>query len=39
MTMIFRADDPAIVGIMRDPKYGIPTKLPWGEYRPNSTAA
>ena len=28
---------PAIVHIMTDPQYGIPTKLPWGQYRPNAT--
>ena len=28
---------PAIVHIMTDPQYGIPTKLPWGQYTPNAT--
>ena len=28
---------PAIVHIMADPQYGIPTKLPWGQYTPNAT--
>ena len=28
---------PAIVHIMTDPQYGIPTKLPWGQYLPNAT--
>jgi len=22
---------------MTDPQYGIPTKLPWGQYTPNAT--
>ena len=27
----------AIVHIMTDPQYGLPTKLPWGQYLPNAT--
>ena len=31
------ANDPTIVSIMTDPKYGLPTKLPYGLYKPNSS--
>ena len=31
-------NDPAIVQILTDPTYGLPTRLPWGEYTPNATA-
>ena len=29
-------NDPGIVKIMTDPTYGLPTRLPWGEYKPNA---
>ena len=32
-------NDPGIVKIMTNPTYGLPTRLPWGEYKPNATRA